>query len=87
MAASRKKRAKPRAKVKAKTRTGPPSGLKTLDAEWRSFIKRAADDTPLTEKWPDPKGASSRPRKQAAKKKSAKKKARTKAVRKKATKK
>jgi hypothetical protein len=92
MAASRKKRAKPRAKVKAKTRTAAPAGLKALDAEWRAFIDRAADEKPLTEAWPDPAGVPSRPRKQAAKKKaatkkSAKKKAPKKAVRKTATKK
>jgi hypothetical protein len=87
MAASRKKRAKPRAKVKAKTRTGAPPGLRALDAEWRSFIDSAADEKPLTSTWPDPKGTSSRPRKQTAKKKPAKKKATKKAVKKKATKK
>ena len=74
MASSRKKRAKPRAKVKAKTRTGPPPGLKALDAEWRSFIERAAEKKPLTSAWPDPEGSTSRPRKSAAKKKTATKK-------------
>lgn len=88
MAASRKKRVKRRAKVKRKTRTSPPPGLKTLDAEWRSFIEHAADQKPLTDAWPDPKGAPSRSRKPAAKKKTARKKAgKKKTLKKKAAKK
>ena len=88
MAASRKKRAKPRAttKAKAKKRGGAPAGLKALDAGWRTFIDHAAHDKPLTEAWTDPKGAPSRPRKAAAKK-AAKKKTPKKAVAKKAAKK
>ena len=74
MAASRKKRAKPRknVKVKAKPRTAAPAGLKALDAGWRSFISHATEDKPLTEAWSDPTGVTSRPRKAA--KKAAKKK-------------
>ena len=81
MATSRKKRAKPRAnvKIKAKQRTGAPAGLKALDAEWRSFISHAAEEKPLTETWPDPKGTASRSRKKAASKKTARKKAPAKA--------
>jgi hypothetical protein len=81
MAASRKKRTKRRAKVPAKTtkRTGAaPPGLTALDAGWRSFIEQAAEDKPLTERWPDPKAIASRPRKATAPKKAPKKAAKTK---------
>jgi hypothetical protein len=71
--AAKKKKAKPAGKSKKKSAAkrsraaklkmpraaAPPAGLKALDSEWRSFIKKSVPDEPLTEVWKAPKGTAS----------------------------
>ncbi len=56
MAASRKKRTKPRAGGASKKRVAAGGKLKALDAQWRSFITQAAGAHSVTAQWPDPQG-------------------------------
>ncbi|HEV7801858.1 MAG TPA: hypothetical protein VGP15_12345 [Burkholderiales bacterium] len=71
MAASPKKRAKPRPRGAAKKRAPNRPDLSALDGEWRTFITKAAGSEPVPPEWPDPKGA---PSTQSAIRKAVKKK-------------
>jgi hypothetical protein len=84
-----KKKAAPKrrraAKVKTPRAAAPPAGLKALDSEWRSFIRKSVPDEPLTEVWEAPKGVpSAKTTIRLATKKKTTKKAAKKAAKKKA---